>query len=98
MIVELAREAERDLEALGDRIARDNPPRASSFIRELRDACLGLAEFPERFPLVPRYEHNGIRHRAYGNYLIFHRIEEAKVVVIHFLHGAMDYAQLLFPE
>lgn len=98
MIVRLSAEAERDLERIGDHIAADNPERAVSFLGELRTACLGLADFPERFPLVPRYETHGVRHRVHGNYLIFYRVEPDAVIVLHILHGAMDYAGLLFPE
>ena len=98
MIVHLTAEAERDLEHIGDWIARDNPPRAITFIEEIQRACADLAEFPERFPLVPRYEDQRVRHRATGNYLIFYRVEPAKVVVLHVVHGAMDYSALLFPE
>lgn len=97
MIVELSVEAEDDLERIGDHIARDNPARAISFLGELRAKCLGLANFPERFALVPRYEDHGLRHRAHGNHLVFYRVETEKVVVIHILHGAMDYAAILFP-
>lgn len=97
MIVRLAAEAERDLEAIGDRIAEDDPQRALSFVQEIRAHCLALRDFPERFPLVPRYERYGVRHRAHGNYLIFYRVETEAVVVLHILHGAMDYAGLLFP-
>ena len=98
MIVHLSAEAERDLEHIGDWIARDNPARAVTFIEEIQRACLDLAVFPERFPLVPRYESQRVRHRAKGNYLIFYRVEPAKVVVLHVLNGAMDYSALLFPE
>jgi len=98
MIVELTAEAGRDLETIGDRIAHDNPARAETFVSELLAACLALGEFPERFPLVPRYERYGIRHRIHGNYLIFYRVETEKVVVVHVLHGAMDYSRLLSPE
>lgn len=97
MIVELTAEAERDLEGIADHIARDNPERAVSFVRELRAKCLDLADFAERFALVPRYEKQGVRHRMHGNYLIFYHIEAEKVVVIHVLHGAMDYGATLFP-
>lgn len=62
MIVYLSAEAEYDLETIGDFIARDNPARALSFLRELRSKCLGL----ERFPLVPRYEASGVRRRVHG--------------------------------
>ena len=98
MIVRLTREAELDLETIARRIARDHPARALSFVREMREQCLGLAEFPGRFPLVPRYEQHGVRHRVHGNYLIFYRIEDDRVTVLHVLHGAMDYAPHLFPE
>ena len=98
MIVHLTAEAERDLEQIGDWIARDNPARAVTFINEIQHACLDLADFPERFPLVPRYEAQQVRHRAKGNYLIFSRVERRKVVILHVLHGAMDYSVLLTPE
>lgn len=97
MIVELTAEAERDLEKVGDWIAGNNPAVAERFVNELLAACLALADFPERFPLVPRYERHGIRHRVHGNYLIFYRVESDKVVVVHVLHGAMDYSGLLLP-
>ena len=97
MIVHLTAEAESDLEAIGDYIARDNPARAISFIRELRARCLELADFPRSFPLVPRYERHEVRHRVHRNYLIFYRIEAARVSVIHILHGATEYEAILFP-
>lgn len=98
MIVRLTVEAERDLEAIGDYIALDSKAAAMLFIRELREKCLGLADFPTRFPLVPRYEACGVRRRVHGNYLIFYRVEEDAVIVLHILNGAVDYEALLFPN
>ena len=49
-------------------------------------------------PLVPRFERHGIRRRPYGDYLIFYRVEEDRVAIVHILHGARDYERLLFPE
>lgn len=98
MRVEISAEAEQDLEALADHIARDDPARAVSFLRELRAKCLGLAELPNRFPLVPRYERFGVRRRLHGNYLIFYFVESERVTVLHVLHGAMDYAPILFVD
>jgi plasmid stabilization system protein ParE len=95
--VRLTAEAEADLERIADTIARDNPQRALTFAQELRAACLGLAEFPERFPLVPRYADRGVRHRVHGNYLVFYRAEADRVTVLHVLHGAMDYESRVFP-
>ena len=98
MIVHFSAEAEHDLETIDDYIARDNPTRTISFLRELREKCLALRDLPERFPFVPRYEEMGVRRRGLGNYLIFYRVEVEKVVVIHILHGALDYGTILFPD
>ena len=98
MIVRFTDAAEHDLEALGDYIAQDNPKRALSFVWELREACLALADFPERFPLVPRYEDRGVRRRVQGDYLIFYRVETDDVVILHILRGTVDHATRLFPS
>lgn len=95
MNVRLAAQAERDLTEIALFIARDNSQRALDFAQQLRTACLDLAEFPDRFPLVPRYEKLGVRHRVYGSYLIFYRKEADHVAVLHILHGARDYLDLL---
>ncbi|MDR9805620.1 type II toxin-antitoxin system RelE/ParE family toxin [Rhizobium hidalgonense] len=97
MILEFSSEAENDLEQIADYIAEHNLRRALSFIRELRSRCVDLVDSPNSFALVPRYEHHGIR-RVHGNYLIFYRVETAKVVIIHILHGATDYGAILFGE
>ena len=82
------------METTGDYIARDNPARALSFLQELRSKCLGLADMPERFPLVPRYEATGVRRRGHGDYLIFYRVETGKVIILHILHGELQYDPL----
>lgn len=97
MIVTLTREAEADLEAIGDYIAADNPARAVTFVRELVGRLALLSNMPRAFPLVPRYEHTGVRRLPYGNYLIFYRVAETQVEILHILNGARDYEPLLFP-
>ena len=47
---------------------------------------------------MPRYEHWGIRRCVHGNYLIFYRVREDAVDIVHVLHGAMDYESMLFPD
>ena len=98
MRVVLSAAAKRDLIEIGDFIARDNPVRAGTFVDELLDRCHDLADQPRAYPLVPRYEHWDIRRRVYRNYLIFYRVTEEQVEVIHVLHGARDYEALLFPD
>jgi toxin ParE1/3/4 len=53
---------------------------------------------PRAYPLVPRYEHFGIRRRPYGHYLIFYRIGVGTIDIVHILHGAQNYEPFLFPE
>ncbi len=89
--------AEADLEAIGDYIVRDNPQRAASFVGELERCCLDLLGMPKAWPLVPRYEHKGIRRRVHGRYLIFYRVGQDRVTVLHVLNAAVDYEAILFP-
>ena len=98
MIVELTAAAEADLEAIGDYIARDNPVSAASFVRELYRNCLDIADMPEAWPIVPRYEHHGIRRRVHGRYLIFYRVGAGRISILHVLNGAMDVEAILFPK
>ena len=98
MKVILTAEALGDLEAIGDYIAQDNPARARSFVANLIDKARRIGDLPLGFPMVPRYAHLGIRRRAHGKYLIFYRIADDRVVIIHILHGARDYDALLFPD
>lgn len=96
MKVRFTAEAKADLQQIGDYIAKDNPRRALAFVDELEQKCLTLATSPEAFPLAPRYETHGVRRRVHGSYLIFYRVEAEQVVIVHVLHGATDYAAILF--
>ncbi|WP_051087037.1 type II toxin-antitoxin system RelE/ParE family toxin [Ancylobacter sp. FA202] len=48
--------------------------------------------------LVPDHEDDGIRRRPHRDYLIFYRIEPAAVEILHILHGAQDFEDVLFPD
>ena len=98
MIVVISRAAEADLESIGDWIARDHPIRALTFVRELRQRCESLIHGPYRYSRVPRYEHLGIRRRVYRDYLIFYRIIDDTIEILHVIHGAREYKSILFTE
>lgn len=98
MKVEITSAAEADLEGIADYIARDNPVRAVSFVRELYERCLDIADMPEAWPIVPRYEYHRIRRRVHGRYLIFYRVSADYITILHVLNGAMDVEAILFPE
>lgn len=97
MNVVFAPSAKLDLRGIAAWIGRENPERAAGFVEDLIDRCHTLAEMPRRYPLVPRYEQHGIRRFPYRDYLIFYRLTEDAVQIVHVLHGARDYEKLLFP-
>jgi toxin ParE1/3/4 len=79
--------AEADLEAIGDYIARDNPRRALSFIREVRQRCERIAEMPRAAPLRPELG-AGVRVVTFGHYLICYAESDDQVVIERIVHGA----------
>lgn len=97
-VLRFTQAAERDLEEIADYIARDNPKRALSFVRELREACGILATAPYAFAPPPRYRAQGVRMRVHKSYLIFYVVSAETVDFIHILHGQRNYAAILFPD
>ena len=98
MKVIIAEAAWADMLAIGKTIMADNPARAGTFIDELYERCQTLGDNPRAFPLLPGYEDRGIRRRVFGNYLIFYRIMDDRIDVLHVLHGAQDFQRLLFGD
>jgi plasmid stabilization system protein ParE len=96
--VVLTRNAEQDLEDIGDWIARDNPARAATFVVELRRASLAIGKAPRSYPLVDKNRDPKLRRRIYGNYLIFYDIGSSAVEILHVLRGARDYAAIVFAD
>lgn len=87
--------AEADLVDIAAFIARDNVPRAFTFVDELESACARLADFPEsgsaRFDLRP-----GLRSRPHGSYVIFYSALDTVIRIERILHGARDVGAILF--
>lgn len=95
MRVRLTRRAEADLDGIAAYIARDNPFRALTFVDELREKCMTLADTPAAFPLIPRYEALGVRRRLHRDYLILFTVRGETISVLRVLHGARDYLPLV---
>ncbi|WP_075628583.1 type II toxin-antitoxin system RelE/ParE family toxin [Xaviernesmea oryzae] len=95
MKVALSEQAWGDLLEIGQHIAAHNSSRASSFIDELYEACLGLASLPYAFPVHPDYTEEGIRRRIFRRYVIFYRVQAEKIEILHILHGARDHKEHL---
>jgi toxin ParE1/3/4 len=73
-----SRQAERDIEDIGDYIARNNPNRAISFITELRNRCRHIAECPRAAAIRP------------GRYLIFYVMHARILEIRRVLHCARN--------
>lgn len=95
MQVEIMPQAWADLAEIGDYIAEDDEDRARSFVEELHEASLSLADFPERYAVVPGYRDLGVRSRSHGPYMIFYRIKDS-VQVLRVVHGRRDLSNLDF--
>jgi toxin ParE1/3/4 len=99
MIVCLTPDAQADLAAIGDDIARERPRRAANFIAEMRSRCGELVDMRSAFPLVTRYGYCDVRHRAHRNCQIFYRVVSdpmERVDVLHIVRGARGFESLLF--
>lgn len=89
--------AERDVEAIGDYIAQDNPRRALSFVQELREQCEHIARNPHGYRRRPELG-DGLCSCAHGRYVIFFNANEEEVLIVRVLHGARDLPPLLADE
>ena len=94
MRVVLAARARADQRDIARFIARDNPVRAVSFVRDIQTSLRALGEQPLAFPVEPRFERLGVRRKPYRDYLIFYLPTDAAVNILRILHGARDYAAL----
>lgn len=82
-------QAVEDLEGIEEFIGIDNPIAAINFIEKLTQRFDELIDMPgmgrKRDDLSP-----GLRSSRVGDHLIFYRVSEDKLEVIHVLHGAQD--------
>lgn len=91
MQLRFSRRAERDLEDIADYIARHNPARAISYVREMREHCRRLMAFPESAPLRPELG-AGVRMSIFGRYLILYVSRTEILEVRRVVHGARNLA------
>jgi toxin ParE1/3/4 len=98
MRVQYSDEAKADFREIGAFIRKQSPYWSARFLRELAFACKSLKDMPLRFQMLPGHEAAGIRRRVYKGYLIFYRVEEDSISIIHILNGARDHERVLFPD
>jgi toxin ParE1/3/4 len=94
VIVNFTNLAEFDLEEIGDRISRDDPISAATFVYELRERCRGLATYPNRFPSVRQYDQYALRKLSVHGYLIFYAVKAKSIDIMRVVHGSADWMTL----
>ena len=89
--------ARADLREIATHIARDNPPRARSFVGELVAKIREVADQPLIYPLRPVWgaDYRSALHRSY--HIVF-RIRGETVEIMRVVHGARDIIALLDGE
>lgn len=88
------RRAEFDLEEIGDYISADNPARAVSFVREIREHCERLIRFPEASPRRPEYGLD-VRMSVFRRYLVFYVVDGDVLRIRRVVHGARDLPHII---
>lgn len=97
MSFRLTLEAEADLIGISDEIGRDNPERAVSYVEELLDRTAQAADNPKLYRLQPEWG-TAVRCAHHGSYLILFEIDDEGVVVLRYLHGRRNIAQIMSGE
>jgi plasmid stabilization system protein ParE len=93
MRLELSRFIQGDLEEIADRIAEDNPRRAVSFIREIREAFDKIAGAPLLYQLR-RDIGEDARLAVVGRYVILFWIDGDIVRIERVVYGGRDLPPL----
>ncbi len=60
--------------------------------------CFELGAAPFAYEKLAHRANPEVRRRPYGNYLIFYRVLNSDIDILHVLHGAQDYTKILFPN
>jgi len=97
MRLEFSRFVEGDLEAIGDYIAQDNPKRAVSFIREMRERIRAVGENPLIYRVRPEIGKDA-RMAVVGRYVILFRVAGEIVRIERVVYGGRDLLALLKEE
>lgn len=93
-----ANEAANDLQAIFDYISQDDKTRASKYLGEIEEQILRLKDFPNigHISKYTELDALGIRVLPYGDYLIFHIVNEKakEISIVRVLHGSLNYKHL----
>jgi plasmid stabilization system protein ParE len=92
--LEFSRWVESDLDSIADYIAQDNPQRAITFIREIRQKMHRIAEQPLIYQLRPEIGEEA-RLAVVGRYVILFRVLDDVVRIERVVYGGRDLPSLV---
>jgi toxin ParE1/3/4 len=95
--IEVSSFVEADLDAIAGSIAQDNPRRALSFLRQIREEILALGHSPLRFQVRTELEGDARMARV-GRYGILFRIHQDAVRVERVVYVTGDLLALFQQE
>ena len=91
-------QALKDLEAIGDYLAREAPAYAQAFVDGAFDAVEVLETFPHSGRAVPEIDDGALREVIYHGYRVFHVVSEAggetEVDVLSVFHSTRQFGGL----
>jgi toxin ParE1/3/4 len=88
--VRVVEEAQADVQAIHDLIARDKRKAAAKWVRDFHRHAKSLSRLPFRYEVVPDAEtiDRPWRHIIFGNYRILYRVDGDRVSVLRVVHAA----------
>lgn len=94
MNFDLTPDARADLLDIANSIARDNPERAVTYVAELIDQTVQVADQPGLYRLRPEWG-SAVRSARFGPYLILFELSAERVVILRYLHGRRDITKIM---
>jgi plasmid stabilization system protein ParE len=88
--VDVTRTAERDLAAVHDHIARENPAAAAAWLDAVERDIASLEQWPRRCAIIPEASELDVEYRHLVNapYRTIFRIAGSRVIIVRAIHGA----------
>ena len=84
------KQALRDLEAIGDYIARDSPAIAQVFVNRIINSVIRLESFPLSGRIVPESRRESIREVIFRNYRIVYSLESDTIYILTVFHASQS--------
>ena len=92
--VTYAPEADDDLEAIVDYIARDKPMAARNWLAQFREVCETLATQTSAGEVRQGFGVPGCRSFSIGSYVVFFRVIDGGIEISRVIHGSRDMSSI----